>query len=87
VDGQTFHFDENALKSIQQFMETQAFQTTANVLLLLIVSNEIDIGNDENGVGLGCRNSATLFTNTTRNKARDRGGTESKTRASETRKP
>jgi hypothetical protein len=46
VDGQTFHFDENTLKSIQEFMQTQAFQTTANVLLLLIVSNEIDIGND-----------------------------------------
>lgn len=34
VDGQTFQFDENTLKSIQQFMQSQAFQATANVLLL-----------------------------------------------------
>jgi hypothetical protein len=30
-EAQTFQFDEHTLKSLQQFMESQAFQATANV--------------------------------------------------------
>ena len=42
VDGQTFQFDENTLKSIQQFMQSQAFHATANVLLLWIKVDRLD---------------------------------------------
>ena len=42
VDGQTFQFDENTLKSIQQFMQSQAFHATANVLLLWIKVDRLE---------------------------------------------
>lgn len=34
-EAPTFQFDENTLKSLQQFMDSQAFQATSNVRFLL----------------------------------------------------
>jgi len=36
-EAPTFQLDENTLKSLQQFMESQAFQATSNVRFLLFV--------------------------------------------------
>jgi hypothetical protein len=39
-EAPTFQLDENTLKSLQQFMESQAFQATSNVRFLLFIRRD-----------------------------------------------